>query len=301
MDPDFTEGMQFDKGYLSPYFVTDAGASGSDPRRPLHPVHERQDRVVQDPLPVLEKVMQSGGSPSSSPEDVEGEALATLVVSKIRGTLHAAPSRPRLATAARPCCRTWRCSPAARSSPRDPGLKLENTVLDLTRPGPDRGRRDTTTIVEVPGPGGRRGGRIARSVVRSTTPTDWDREKLQERLAKLAGGVAVVRSAPPPRWSSRRRSTASRTPVSHPCGHRGGCGRRRRHRPHPHDGRGRGHQGWKDDEATGAKMVLTSPRRPARLIADSAGREGAVVVRQVESETGSMGLRRHRRVRGPHR
>ena len=217
---EFIEGMQFDKGYLSPYFVTDA---------------ERQEAVLEDPYillaqrqdlarcsrccPLLEKVMQAGRPLLIIAEDVEGEALATLVVNKIRGTFNsAAVKAPGFGDRRKAMLQDMAVLTGGQVISEEVGLKLENATLDLL----GRARKvvitkDDTTIVEGAGAEDDVKGRINQIKAEiENTDSDWDKEKLQERLAKLSAAWPSSRSAPPPRWSSRRRSTASRTPSRRP-------------------------------------------------------------------------------------
>ena len=192
---DVVEGMQFDKGYLSPYFVTNAENLEALLENAYILIHEKKISSLKDMLPLLEKVAKAGKPLLIIAEDVEGEALATLVVNKLRGTLQVAPSRlPASATAAKPCSKTSRFSPVDVCITEDLGIKLESINLD------DLGRakrividKENTTIIEGEGKGADIQGRVnqIRRQIEETT-SDYDREKLQERLAKLAGGVAVI-------------------------------------------------------------------------------------------------------------
>ena len=195
MDLDFTEGMQFDKGYLSPYFVTDAERQEAVLDDPYILFMNGKIGSVQDLLPVLEKVMQSGKQLLIVAEDVEGEALATLVVNKIRGTFHAAAVKaPGFGERRKAMLQDMAVLTGGQVISEEIGLKLDNTTLDLLgRARKVNITKDTTTIVEGAGEKADVEGRIAqirREIEESDS--DWDREKLQERLAKLAGGVAVV-------------------------------------------------------------------------------------------------------------
>src|SRR5437660_10353547 len=196
MELEFTEGMQFDKGYLSPYFVTDPERQEAIVEDPLILIANQKISAVHDMLPVLEKVMQAGKPLLIIAEDVEGEALATLVVNKIRGTfVSVAVKAPGFGERRKAMLQDIAILTGGQVISEEVGLKLENTTLDLM----GRSRRvvitkDDTTIVEGAGNPEEVKGRIAqlkREI--DDTDSDWDREKLQERLAKLAGGVAVVR------------------------------------------------------------------------------------------------------------
>src|SRR5579884_1408528 len=192
---EFTEGMQFDKGFLSPYFVTDPERQEAVLDEPLILFANQKISAVHDLVPVLEKVMQTGKPLLVVAEDVEGEALATLVVNKIRGTFTSvAVKAPGFGERRKAMLQDMAILTGAQVISEEIGLKLESTTVDLL----GRARRvivtkDDTTIVEGGGSEEEVKGRIAQ-IKREIeeTDSDWDREKLQERLAKLAGGVAVV-------------------------------------------------------------------------------------------------------------
>ena len=196
LELEFTEGMQFDKGYLSPYFVTDPERQEAVLEDPLILIANQKISAVHDLVPVLEKVMQAGKPLLIIAEDVEGEALATLVVNKIRGTFTSiAVKAPGFGDRRKAMLQDIAVLTGAQVISEEIGLKLENTTIDLL----GRARRvivtkDETTIVEGGGSADDVKGRIAQ-IKREIddTDSDWDREKLQERLAKLAGGVAVVK------------------------------------------------------------------------------------------------------------
>ena len=196
IDLEFTEGMQFDKGYLSPYFVTDAERQEAVLDDPLILFVNQKVSAVHDLVPVLEKVMQTGKPLLIIAEDVEGEALATLVVNKIRGTFTSvAVKAPGFGERRKAMLQDMAVLTGAQVISEEIGLKLDTTTVDLL----GKARRvivtkDDTTIVEGGGSEDEVKGRIAQ-IKREIddTDSDWDREKLQERLAKLAGGVAVVK------------------------------------------------------------------------------------------------------------
>src|SRR5450631_979941 len=196
IDLEFTEGMQFDKGYLSPYFVTDAERQEAVLDDPLIVFVNQKISAVHDLVPVLEKVMQTGKPLLIIAEDVEGEALATLVVNKIRGTFTSvAVKAPGFGERRKAMLQDMAVLTGAQVISEEIGLKLDTTTVDLL----GKARRvivtkDETTIVEGGGSEDEVKGRIAQ-IKREIddTDSDWDREKLQERLAKLAGGVAVVK------------------------------------------------------------------------------------------------------------
>ena len=186
--------MQFDRGYLSPYFVTNPDKMTRAGRR-LHPAAREETVSLQPMLPMLEAVVQSGKPLLIIAEDVEGEALATLVVNKLRGGLKiAAVKAPASAIAARPCCEDIAILTGGQVISEDLGIKLENVTMDMLgtaknvsdhqRRNHDRRWRRQEAEIE---------GRCTRSAPDRRDHSDYDREKLQERLAKLAGGVAVIR------------------------------------------------------------------------------------------------------------
>ncbi len=293
MELDFTEGMQFDKGYLSPYFVTD---------------QERQESVLEDPylllvngkvgsvhelVPVLEKVMQSAKPLLIIAEDVEGEALATLVVNKIRGTFTSvAVKAPGFGERRKAMLQDMAILTGGQVISEDVGLRLENTTLDLL--GTARKvvvTKDTTTVIDGGGSDDDVKGRISqlkREI--EDTDSDWDREKLQERLAKLAGGVAVVKVGAATEVELKEKKhriedalSATRAAIEEGVVPGGGTALvRARTAVAALELTG--------DEATGASIVRSALSTPARWIATNAGIEGAIAVQQVERETGSIGL-----------
>jgi chaperonin GroEL len=295
MDLEFTEGMQFDKGYLSPYFVTDAERQEAVLDNPYILFVNSKISSVQDLLPVLEKVMQSSHPLLIVAEDVDGEALATLVVNKIRGTFSSiAVKAPGFGERRKAMLQDMAVLTGGQVISEEIGLKLENTTIDLL----GRARKvvidkDNTTIVEGAGTSEDVQGRIAQ-IKREIddTDSDWDREKLQERLAKLSGGVAVVKVGAATEGELKEKKhriedalSATRAAIEEGVVAGGGTALLRARKPvadlmEKLDG----------DEATGARIVYRSLEAPARLIADNAGHEGAVVVQQAEAETGSTGF-----------
>ena len=192
---EFTEGMQFDKGYLSPYFVTDPERQEAVLEQPYLLIHQAKISTVQSLLPALEAVMKTGRPLVIIAEDVEGEALATLVVNKIRGTFSAAAVKaPGFGDRRKAMLQDMAVLTGAQVISEDVGLKLENVTLDLL--GTAKRviiSKDNTTIVDGGGSSEDVAGRIKQIKTEiENTDSDWDREKLQERLAKLAGGVAVI-------------------------------------------------------------------------------------------------------------
>ena len=295
MELEFTEGMQFDKGYLSPYFVTDAERQETVVENPYILFVNGKITAVSDMVPVLEKVMQSGRPLVIIAEDVEGEALATLVVNKIRGTFASvAVKAPGFGERRKAMLADMAILSGGQVISEEVGLKLENTTLDLL--GSARKvvvTKDETTIIEGAGAEDDVKGRIAQ-IKREIedTDSDWDREKLQERLAKLAGGVAVIRVGAATEVELKEKKhriedalSATRAAIEEGVVAGGGTALLRA-RPAV----AKVVEELTGDESTGAGIVYRSLQAPARLIADNAGLEGAVIVRQVEEETGSVGF-----------
>jgi len=292
---DFTEGMLFDKGYLSPYFVTDA---------------ERQEAVLEDAyillfgskistvqaiLPTLESMMKTGKPLAIIAEDIEGEALATLVVNKIRGTFNAvAVKAPGFGDRRKAMLQDMAVLTGGQVISEEVGLKLENVTLDLL----GRAKRvivtkDETTIVEGAGERADVDGRINQIKAEiENTDSDWDREKLQERLAKLAGGVAVIKVGAATEVELKEKKhriedavSATRAAIEEGVVPGGGTALLR-----SRDAVKSVLDSLSGDEATGARTVWEALEAPARNIADNAGMEGALVVQRVSGEKGAVGL-----------
>jgi chaperonin GroEL len=295
LDLEFTEGMQFDKGYLSPYFVTDPERQEAVLEDPYILFANSKITAVQDLLPVLEKVMQSGKPMLIISEDVEGEALATLVVNKIRGTFSsAAVKAPGFGERRKAMLQDMAILTGGQVIAEEVGLKLETTTLDLL----GRARKvvinkDDTTIVEGAGSHEDVAGRIAQIKAEiDNTDSDWDREKLQERLAKLSGGVAVVKVGAATEVELKEKKhriedalSATRAAIEEGVVAGGGTALVRA-KPSVASVV----EKLEGDEQTGARIVLHALDAPARLIADNAGLEGAVIVQQLEKESGNIGL-----------
>ena len=295
MELDFVEGMQFDKGYLSPYFVTDAERQEAVLNDPYILFVNGKITSVQDLVPVLEKVMQGGKPLLIVAEDVEGEALATLVVNKIRGTFSSvAVKAPGFGERRKAMLADMAILTGGQVIAEEVGLKLENTTVELL--GTARKvviTKDDTTIIEGAGNEDDVKGRIAQ-IKREVedTDSDWDREKLQERLAKLSGGVAVVKVGAATEVELKEKKhriedalSATRAAIEEGIVAGGGTALLR--------ARGAvaaAADKLSGDEATGARSVWKALEAPARLIADNAGLEGAVTVQHVERETGNIGL-----------
>jgi len=292
---DFVEGMQFDKGYLSPYFVTDPDRQEAVLDEPYLLFANQKISSVQDLLPLLEKVMQSGKPLVVVAEDVEGEALATLVVNKIRGTFNSVSVKaPGFGDRRKAMLQDMAILTGGQVISEEVGLKLENTSLDLL--GQARKvviSKDDTTIVEGAGSEAEVNGRIAQ-IKREIddTDSDWDREKLQERLAKLAGGVALIQVGAATEVELKEKKhriedavSATKAAIEEGVVAGGGTALLRAKADVE-----KAVAKLKDDEATGAKIVVGALTAPAQLIADNAGAQGAVVVEQTARETGAIGF-----------
>src|SRR5215207_3055863 len=281
---EFTEGMQFDKGYLSPYFVTDPERQEAVLEESYVLLHQAKISSVQSLLPVLEAVMKTGKPLVIIAEDVEGEALATLVVNKIRGTFTSvAVKAPGFGDRRKAMLQDMAVLTGAQVISEEVGLKLENAALDLL----GRARRltvtkDDTTIVEGAGSAEDIKGRIAQIKQEiERTDSDWDRDKLQERLAKLAGGVGVIKVGAATEVELKEKKhriedalSATRAAVEEGIVAGGGVALIRA-------------QGALDkldlegDEATGAAIVRKALELPLYWIAANAGLEGAVAISKV--------------------
>jgi chaperonin GroEL len=295
MDLEFVEGMQFDKGYLSPYFVSDPERQEAVLEEPYILLNQGKISSVQDMLPVLEKVMQSGRPLLIISEDVEGEALATLVVNKIRGTFSSvAVKAPGFGERRKAMLQDMAILTGGQVIAEEVGLKLDGVSLEMM--GSARKvvvTKDETTIIEGAGESSEVSGRIAQ-IKREIdeTDSDWDREKLQERLAKLAGGVAVVQVGAATEVELKEKKhriedalSATRAAIEEGVVAGGGTALLRA-RPAVASVV----DGLDGDMATGARIVYAALEAPARLIADNAGLEGAVMVREIELATGHTGL-----------
>ena len=292
---EFTEGMQFDKGYLSPYFVTDADRQEAVLDDPYILFNSGKIATVQAMLPVLEGVMKTGRPLLIIAEDVEGEALATLVVNKIRGTFNStAVKAPGFGDRRKAMLQDMAVLTGGQVISEEVGLKLENVSLDLL----GRAKRviinkDNTTIVDGAGAKDEVAGRINQIKAEiDNTDSDWDREKLQERLAKLAGGVAVIKVGAATEVELKEKKhriedavSATRAAIEEGVVAGGGTALIRA-RPSVLQVV----ESLKGDEATGARSVYDSLTAPGRHIADNAGMEGAVAIQRVESEKGNIGL-----------
>jgi chaperonin GroEL len=292
---EFTEGMQFDKGYLSPYFVTDPDRQEAVLEEPYILLHQAKVSTVQSLLPVLENVMKTGKPLVIIAEDVEGEALATLVVNKIRGTFAAAAVKaPGFGDRRKAMLQDMAILSGGQVISEDVGLKLENVTLDLL--GTAKRviiTKDDTTIVDGGGSSDDVAGRINQIKTEiENTDSDWDREKLQERLAKLAGGVAVIKVGAATEVELKEKKhriedavSATKAAIEEGVVTGGGVTLLRA-RPAV----AKVVESLDGDEATGARTVWEALVAPARHIAENAGLEGSVWVQRIEAEEGTTGL-----------
>ena len=292
---EFTEGMQFDKGYLSPYFVTDADRQEAVLDDVYILFNQGKISTVQALLPVLEGVMKTGKPLVIIAEDIEGEALATLVVNKIRGTFNSsAVKAPGFGDRRKAMLQDMATLTGGQVISEDVGLKLENATLDLL--GTAKRviiTKDTTTIVDGGGSSEDVQGRIAQIKTEiDNTDSDWDREKLQERLAKLAGGVAVIKVGAATEVELKEKKhriedavSATRAAIEEGVVAGGGTALVRA-RPSVQSVV----ESLSGDEQTGARLVYEALVAPARNIAMNAGLEGSVMVKAIEAESGTTGL-----------
>ena len=295
MELEFTEGMQFDKGYLSPYFVTDQERMEAVLDDPYILIANQKIGNVQDLLPVLNQVMQSNRPMLIISEDVEGEALATLIVNKLRGTFTAAAVKaPGFGDRRKRMMEDIAILTGGEVITEELGLRLENTQLDQL----GRARRvvitkDNTTIVDGSGDAEAIKGRINQIKAElETTDSDFDREKLQERLAKLAGGVAVIKVGAATETELKEKKhrvedalSATRAALEEGIVTGGGVALLHAQEPVADlldslDG----------DEKTGARIVHRALEEPIRQIAENSGADGSIVVSNVRSQADSVGF-----------
>ena len=289
---DVVEGMQFDKGYLSPYFVTNAEAMEAALENAYILIHEKKISSLKDLLPLLEKVAKGGRPLLIIAEDVEGEALATLVVNKLRGTLQVcAVKAPGFGDRRKAMLEDIAVLTGGRCITEDLGIKLENITLD------DLGKakrivveKEATTIVEGEGKSKDIQGRVAqiRRQIEETT-SDYDREKLQERLAKLAGGVAVINVGAATETEMKEKKArvedalhATRAAVEEGIVPGGGVALIRAQKV-------LANLKLEGDEAIGVQIVTRAVEQPLRTLADNAGQEGALIVQEVKKAKGNEG------------
>jgi chaperonin GroEL len=293
MDLEFTEGMQFDKGYISPYMVTDQDRMEATLEDPYILIANSKIGSVRDILPVLEQVIQSGKPLLIIAEDVEGESLATLVVNKLRGTFTGvAVKAPGFGDRRKRMLEDIAILTNGEVITEEMGLKLENTQLSQL----GRARRvvvakDNTTIVDGAGDAAAIKGRINQIKAEvENTDSDFDREKLQERLAKLSGGVAVVKVGAATETEMKEKKhrvedalQATRAALEEGIVPGGGVALLQASGAINVDD-------LEDDEKTGARIVLRALEEPLRQIAENAGLEGSVVVNDVRKAKKGHGL-----------
>ena len=295
MEMDLVEGMRFDKGYISPYFVTDPDRMEAQLDDPYVLLVSTKISNVRDMLPVLEKVMQSGRPLVIIAEDIEGEALATLVVNKIRGTFKSvAVKAPGFGDRRKAMLQDLAILTGGQVISEEVGLKLENATLDLL----GRAKRvvitkDETTVIEGAGAEADIKGRINQIKTEiENTDSDYDREKLQERLAKLSGGVAVLKVGAATEVELKEKKhriedavSTTKAAIEEGVVPGGGVALLRAQAAVTAAA-----EKLSGDEATGARMVARSLEGPIKQIAENAGMEGGVVVEKVKSLKGNEGL-----------
>jgi chaperonin GroEL len=292
---DVVEGMQFDRGYLSPYFITNAEKMEADLEEPMILLFEKKLSSLQPLLPVLEAVVQSGRPLLIIAEDVEGEALATLVVNKLRGGLRvAAVKAPGFGDRRKAMLEDIAILTGGQLISEDLGIKLENVTLDmLGKAKKVTITKDDTTIVDGSGDKSGIEGRISqiKKQIEDTT-SDYDKEKLQERLAKLAGGVAVVRVGGSTEVEVKEKKdrvddalNATRAAVEEGIVPGGGVALLKASKVLD------GFKGDNDDQEAGVAIVRRALQAPIRQIAENAGVEGSIVVGKVlENKSATFGF-----------
>jgi len=287
------EGMQFDRGYLSPYFVTDPERMEAVLENPLILINEKKISSMKDLLPLLEQVAKLGKPMLIIAEDVEGEALATLVVNKLRGTLNiAAVKAPGFGDRRKAMLEDIAILTGGKVISEDLGIKLENVKLeDLGRAKKITIDKDNTTIVEGVGKQTDIEGRVKtlRAQIEDTT-SDYDREKLQERLAKLVGGVAVIKVGAATETEMKEKKArvedamhATRAAVEEGIVPGGGVALVRAAKQLEKLNLNENGEG-DPDEQIGVNIVRRALEEPLRQIVQNAGKEGAVVVERIRSE-----------------
>jgi len=286
---DVVEGMQFDRGYLSPYFVTDPERMECVLEDALILIYEKKLSVMKDMLPLLEQVVQAGKPLLIVAEDVEGEALATLVVNKLRGSLHcAAVKAPGYGDRRKAMLEDLATLTGGKAITEDLGIKLENLkVEDLGKAKKVVIDKDNTTIVDGAGKTAAIEGRIKqiRAQIEETT-SDYDKEKLQERLAKLAGGVAIIKVGAATETAMKEKKArvedalnATRAAVEEGIVAGGGVALLR-------SASSVDALKLEGDEKVGAMIVRRALEEPIRRIVENAGLEGSVIVEKVKAEKG---------------
>jgi chaperonin GroEL len=290
---DVVEGMQFDRGYLSPYFVTDPERMEVVLENPVILIHEKRISVLKELLPVLELVARAGRPLLIIADDIDGEALATLVVNKLRGTLQAAAVKaPGYGDRRKAMLEDIAVLTGGKAMTEDLGLKLENmTIEDLGQAKRVTIDKDTTTLIEGAGPAAAIAGRVKqlRTQVEDTT-SDYDREKLQERLAKLVGGVAIIKVGAATETELKEKKArvedamhATKAAVEEGIVPGGGVALLRASKVLerlPVDG----------DERIGVNVIRRAVEEPMRWIATNAGHEGSIVVQRTREMSDEEGF-----------
>ena len=294
MELEFTDGMQFDKGFISPYFVTDADRQEAVLENPYILIVNSKITAVNDLLPLLEKVMNSGKPLLILAEDVEGEALATLVVNKLRGTFTSvAVKAPGFGERRKAMLQDIAILTGGEVISEELGLKTENTTVDmLGEAARVVVKKDATTIVDGKGKKADVDGRVKQIQAEiDESDSDWDKEKLQERLAKLSGGVAVVKVGAATEVELKEKKmriedalAATRAAVEEGIVAGGGVTLIRAQESVDKI------SGGTEGEIVGRNIVQKALEAPLRQIAVNAGYEGGVMVEKVKSEKGNVGL-----------
>jgi len=290
---DIVEGMQFDRGYLSPYFVTDTQKMETVLNAPLILIYDKKISSMKTLLPLLEQIAKSGKTLLIIAEDIEGEALATLVVNKLRGTINvAAVKAPGFGDRRKAMLEDIAVLTGGKLISEDVGLKLENVLMD------DLGTakkvvitKDDTTIIEGQGKKDAIEGRIVQIRMNiENSSSDYDKEKLQERLAKLAGGVAVIKVGAATETEMKEKKdriedalNATRAAVEEGIVAGGGIALMRAQEVLKE-------LKLEGDELLGAQIINRALEEPLRIIASNAGHEASVVVNQIKAESGNVGF-----------
>ena len=290
---DVVEGMQFDRGYLSPYFVTDPERMEVVLENPVILIHEKKISSMKDLLPVLEQVARLGRPLLIIAEDIEGEALATLVVNKLRGTLQvAAVKAPGFGDRRKAMLEDIAILTGGNAITEDLGVKLENIKLeDLGKAKKITIDKDNTTIVEGAGVAGKIEGRVKQIRVQvDETTSDYDREKLQERLAKLVGGVAVIKVGAATETEMKEKKArvedamhATKAAVEEGIVPGGGVALIRA-------SKALDSLKLEGDQKIGVALIKRAIEEPARWIATNAGLEGSIIVAQIKDGKGDEGF-----------
>jgi len=290
---DFVEGMQFDRGYLSPYFINDQERMECSVENPYILINEKKISNMKDLLPILEQIAKMGKPLLIIAEDVDGEALATLVVNKLRGTLSCvAVKAPGFGDRRKAMLEDIAILTGSTVITEDLGIKLENITLnDLGTAKRITVDKDNTTIVEGAGSSDQIQGRIKQIKAQlEDTTSDYDREKLQERLAKLVGGVAVINVGAATETEMKEKKArvedamnATRAAVEEGIVPGGGVALLRA-------GKVLDTLNLEGDEQVGVKIVKRAIEEPIRMIASNSGYEGSIVVERVKNEKGGMGF-----------